>query len=463
MWKLTIQDDQGNETLVHLVRDDYTIGRSEENAVRLTERNVSRKHARIAFAEGAWHLHDLTSYNGCYVNGARVADAQNLAHGDLIQLGDYRLTVEDDSLAAARENGVLTLPGRSGKNMQADRLLVLSGPGQGQEYVLTGQRNVIGRGEECEVPVNHPSVSRVHAEVRPIGDGRWEVVDLGSANGVRVNGVELPNSLLDARDVIELGDVILKFLPAGEIYIPGADETFHPPPVAAGGGLSTWTKVGIGAGLVVATGAVLLAMALGGGQTATAPIAPSESDGLGRTLSDAKGLLARGDAQAAMEKAEQIPVTSNLRNSSDFKLIQSAWADDLFGKAAASSDPSEKRSILDKIARSATLDTARRKRAASELDAMRQAAVSVTDLPSEQGISVEASDSAAPKEPLVEDAEAKAAGTAPKKPAALVAAKPPTPAGTPAPATAKASGAPKVAKPPAGGATLVRQNPFDDP
>ena len=40
MWKLTIQDDQGNETLVHLVRDDYSIGRSEENAVRLTERNV---------------------------------------------------------------------------------------------------------------------------------------------------------------------------------------------------------------------------------------------------------------------------------------------------------------------------------------------------------------------------------------------------------------------------------------
>src|SRR5262245_28779348 len=150
MWKLTIQDDQGNETLVHLVRDEYTIGRSEVNAVRLTERNVSRKHARIALAENGWLLHDLTSYNGCYVNGARVADTQNLAHGDLIQLGDYRLTVEDESLGASRENGVLTLPGRPGKNLQADRLIVLAGPGQGQEFVLGGQRAVIGRGEECE-------------------------------------------------------------------------------------------------------------------------------------------------------------------------------------------------------------------------------------------------------------------------------------------------------------------------
>jgi pSer/pThr/pTyr-binding forkhead associated (FHA) protein len=463
MWKLTIQDDQGNETLVHLVRDEYTIGRSEENAVRLTERNVSRKHARIALTEGAWHLHDLSSYNGCYVNGARVADAQDLAHGDLIQLGDYRLTVEDDALAQSRENGVLTLPGRSGKNMQADRMVVLVGPGQGQEFVLGGRRAVIGRGEECEIPVNHPSVSRVHAEVRPIGDGRYEVVDLGSANGVRVNGVELPNSLLDARDVIELGDVVLKFLPAGEIYIPGADETFHPPAVAPrAGGFSTWSKLGIGAAVVAAGGALLLVFTLGNAPPTTSPLAQPESDGLGRTLTEAKGLLARGDAQAAMEKAEQIPTTSNLRNSADFKLIQAAWADDLFGKAAASSDPAEKRTLLDTIARSTSVDPARRKRAASELDAMHQAAVSVADLPSEPEISVEG-DSAAPAGSDVAGVEPKLASSG-KKTAAFVPPKPTTQAAAPPPATAKASAVSKTPKPPPpGGATLVRQNPFDDP
>ncbi len=463
MWKLTIQDDQGNETLVHLVRDDYTIGRSEENAVRLTERNVSRKHARIALANGGWHLHDLTSYNGCYVNGARVADTQNLAHGDLIQLGDYRLTVEDESLGASRDNGVLTLPGRSGKNMQADRLILLAGPNQGQEFVLAGQRVVIGRGEECEVAVNHPSVSRVHAEIRPIGDGRYEIVDLGSANGVRVNGVELPNSLLDARDVIELGDVVLKFLPAGEIYIPGNEETFHPPPITTGmGAMSTWTKVGIGAGLMVAAGVVLLAVVVGGNPTTSAPLAQSETDGSGRTLAEAKGLLARGDAQGAMEKAERLPSSSNLRNSADFKLIQSAWADDLFGKAQASNDPNEKRTLLDRIARSATLDPARRKRAASELDAMRQAAVNVADLPSEQGISVEQTDSAGAAPPAEGEDTEKPTGS-PKKSAALMGtAKTPTPT-APTAATAKASAGAKQGKPPSGGATLVRQNPFDDP
>ena len=461
MWKLTIQDDQGNETLVHLVRDEYTIGRSEENAVRLTERNVSRKHARIALAESGWLLHDLTSYNGCYVNGARVAETQHLANGDLIQLGDYRLTVEDESLASARENGVLTLPGRSGKNMQVDRLVLIAGPGQGQEFVLAGQRVVIGRGEECEVAVNHPSVSRVHAEIRPIGDGRYEIVDLGSANGVRVNGVELPNSLLDVRDVIELGDVVLRFLPAGEIYIPGAEETFHPPPVAAGiGALSTWAKVGIGAVLIVAASVVLLAMAFGGDRAPSEPLARSESEGLARVLSEAKGLLARGDAQAAMQRAERIPVSSNLRNSPEFKLIQSAWADDLFGKAAASADPTEKRALLDKIARAATLDPMRRKRAATELDSMRQAAVNVADLPSEEGISVEPTSEspsmpAAAAPPTTDDSQPKEPASD-KKAAGIVASK------APPPAAAKGSAAPKTAKP-STGATLVRQNPFDDP
>jgi hypothetical protein len=114
--------------------------------------------------------------------------------------------------------------------------------------------------------------------------------------------------------------------------------------------------------------------------------------------------------------------------------------------------------MLDKIARAATLDPARRKRAAGELDAMRQAAVNVADLPSEQGISVEPSDSAAPAAPVALDEEPKPGSTA-KKAAGVVASKPPSPT----PTTAKSSAAAKPAKPPSGGATLVRQNPFDDP
>ena len=47
MWKLVIEDDETKRTSVPLTRDDYTIGRKEGNTIRLTERNVSREHAKI--------------------------------------------------------------------------------------------------------------------------------------------------------------------------------------------------------------------------------------------------------------------------------------------------------------------------------------------------------------------------------------------------------------------------------
>src|SRR5579864_7457650 len=93
MWKLVIEDDEGKRTVVPLTRDAYSIGRKEGNTIRLTERNVSREHARLLKRNGAagatgaekasFVLEDLSSYNGVFVNGFRVTHSQDLAHGDL--------------------------------------------------------------------------------------------------------------------------------------------------------------------------------------------------------------------------------------------------------------------------------------------------------------------------------------------------------------------------------------------
>jgi hypothetical protein len=64
---------------------------------------------------------------------------------------------------------------------------------------------VMGRSRDCDVVLDDPNVSRRHAEVRPSG-GSWIVNDLGSTNGIKLNGrrVEGPQSLKRG-DVIELG------------------------------------------------------------------------------------------------------------------------------------------------------------------------------------------------------------------------------------------------------------------
>jgi pSer/pThr/pTyr-binding forkhead associated (FHA) protein len=446
MWKLTIQDDQGNKTVVHLVRDDYTVGRDESNAVRLTERNISRHHARLVRTGEQWRIHDLDSYNGCYVNGARVGEPQPLLHGDLVQLGDYRLSLEDESLASMRDDGVLTLPGRPGINTQSDRLVLMAGPGQGQEFVLGAARVVLGRGEECEISINHPSVSRVHAEIRRVGnDGHYEMVDLGSANGVRVNGVELPSSMLDARDVIELGDVLLKFLPAGEIYLPGVDESrrselsAHPPSSS----ISLPVKFALAAAIAAVGVVVVLAVRSSG--PAPEPLAENRAgDHLAETLREAKGLLDNGDAEGAAAKVSAIPGGSNLRESAEFKAIQDGWADSLFRQAAATEDTSEKRAILDRIARSPMVEGGRRKRAAAELEQLQKSAVDVADLPN-----AAAKVSTPSAEPT--------SSTPPKLAAPSAAVQPTLPGEKVAPTTPKPSPAPASSIP------LVRKNPFGNP
>src|SRR5690606_40533855 len=97
MWKLVIADDEGQKTVVNLVREEYTHGRAEGHSVRLTERNISRHHAAIRRTPGGFCIEDRSSYNGLYLNGVRVVGRQDLAHGDLIQLGDYRIQVIDEA------------------------------------------------------------------------------------------------------------------------------------------------------------------------------------------------------------------------------------------------------------------------------------------------------------------------------------------------------------------------------
>jgi pSer/pThr/pTyr-binding forkhead associated (FHA) protein len=112
MYKLVIQDDEGKTTVVPLVRDEITVGRKEGNTIRLTERNVSRRHARIVRANGSIAIEDLDSYNGVRVNGSRIKGRQPLTISDRIQIGDYLIELKADNgeVAVASVADQLTQP-----------------------------------------------------------------------------------------------------------------------------------------------------------------------------------------------------------------------------------------------------------------------------------------------------------------------------------------------------------------
>jgi serine/threonine protein kinase len=90
------------------------------------------------------------------------------------------------------------------------RALLLQVGAGGAEFQLAGP-TVIGRGSDAGVRFKDSRVSKAHAVVEPIGE-RWRVRDLGSRNGVQVNGASVDEALLSNGDEIGVGAFILKFV-----------------------------------------------------------------------------------------------------------------------------------------------------------------------------------------------------------------------------------------------------------
>ncbi len=264
MNKLVIEDDEGKAVVVPLVRDEITLGRREGNTIRLTERNVSRRHARLVRREGGYFVEDLTSHTGTRVNGVPISGAVPLNNGDQIAIGDYKLGLNLDGAAAGATGGEAaqapaapppaaaprapapppamavppiadnapaepmegspTIPVRTlaeqglADTAQAPpaRLVAMTAPLAGQEFALDRASLVLGRTLENDIVLNHKSISRHHAKI--IRDGeQYVVVDLESANGVRVNGAEYERIELQPGDVLQLGHVRLRFVTGDDI------------------------------------------------------------------------------------------------------------------------------------------------------------------------------------------------------------------------------------------------------
>ncbi|HEY6759034.1 MAG TPA: FHA domain-containing protein [Baekduia sp.] len=74
-----------------LDRDRMTIGRRPDSDVFLDDVTVSRDHALVVRRGDEFHLDDLGSLNGTYVNRRRI-ETHHLADGDELQVGKYKLT-----------------------------------------------------------------------------------------------------------------------------------------------------------------------------------------------------------------------------------------------------------------------------------------------------------------------------------------------------------------------------------
>ena len=80
----------------------------------------------------------------------------------------------------------------------------------GTRYEVKQLRVVLGRSRDCDIQLADANVSRRHAELRQEGASSW-IVDLGSTNGMEVNGKRVKRAKLRDGDTITLGSTKVTF------------------------------------------------------------------------------------------------------------------------------------------------------------------------------------------------------------------------------------------------------------
>jgi len=98
---------------------------------------------------------------------------------------------------------------------QSAYLIVISAKsaaGIGRMFKLDRSEVVMGRSSEAQFQVEDDGISRKHAKVVALGDGRFQVVDLASTNGTYLNGLKVNAAPLYDGDKIQIGsNTVLKF------------------------------------------------------------------------------------------------------------------------------------------------------------------------------------------------------------------------------------------------------------
>jgi transcriptional regulator with GAF, ATPase, and Fis domain len=92
--KLILVAPDGKRTERTLASETFTIGRSRENSMPISEMRASRRHCRVEPQNGRWFVFDEGSRNGTLLNGKLVHKAP-LSSGDLIEIGQTRIFFDE--------------------------------------------------------------------------------------------------------------------------------------------------------------------------------------------------------------------------------------------------------------------------------------------------------------------------------------------------------------------------------
>ena len=194
---------------VPLDKERMSIGRKPHNDIQIDNLAISGEHASVVTILNDSFLEDMDSTNGTLVNGQPIKK-HFLQHGDVIELGKYKLKYLNDKPAygdaAVYDKDTLGAPpapagGEAATGEQKAALQILSGHNAGKELELLKPMTTLGK----------PGVQVAVISRRPQG---FFLTHAEGASFPLVNGVALDAQArrLNDHDVIELAGVRMEFL-----------------------------------------------------------------------------------------------------------------------------------------------------------------------------------------------------------------------------------------------------------
>jgi pSer/pThr/pTyr-binding forkhead associated (FHA) protein len=219
--KLILIQPNAPELEYELGKSSIVLGRAMTSDIILSDGRVSRSHARLECGPKGCTLIDLGSSNGTRLNGRQI-DRAGVASGDLITLGNTQLRFETAEVSDAVGMTMIDTEAQLDLTIDQEILpvaihetrspqLVIYAPQKTWEVSLEDFDSLtIGRTDDNQIVIEHPKVSRQHAEL--VRRGSMVVLrDLGSTNGTWHNGVRVDELVLEAGDTFRIGDAQLVF------------------------------------------------------------------------------------------------------------------------------------------------------------------------------------------------------------------------------------------------------------
>jgi DNA-binding NtrC family response regulator/pSer/pThr/pTyr-binding forkhead associated (FHA) protein len=165
--------------------------------------------AAVLIDRGAmrFKLRDLTNGRIRINRGAIDADEQELADGDVIELGSFALKFRIRTTNEPSIRHTQILGGESAEASGGAAILVSAG----QTHRLAPDRPFnVGSDEDNDLQIEDEFVSSFHCRI-VFQNGRWILVDLGSTNGTLVNGLRVREAELPIPASIQIGRATMSF------------------------------------------------------------------------------------------------------------------------------------------------------------------------------------------------------------------------------------------------------------